>query len=270
MHETTRPLTLGDNPAGQGLILVALALLAAGVVMVPSSLVTVGPGAEWYARADFRHVMFAAAAATVLLLMWRVDYRWLSAGKRFPYVAAGLLAGALATAPLVFVPGIGKSVGGYRRWVCFGPSRFGVGFQPSELIKLTMIVFLAMRLLPGDPILMLITSDDLSQSSEEQITALRHEFGLDKPLPVQYVNWLYGAVRGDLGVSILHRSDVTGEIIGRLPITLHLGLLAFVISIVVGIPMGVVSAVRRGGWLDTGVTLLANLGITVPVEEEPQ
>jgi len=133
------------------------------------------------------------------------------------------------------------------------------------LLMVTMIVFLAMRLLPGDPILMLITADDLAEASVEQIEALRHEFGLDKPMIVQYVGWLSGAVRGDLGISIIHRGDVTSEILGRLPITLHLGLLAFIISIIIGIPMGVVSAVRRGGWLDTGVTLLANLGITVPI-----
>ena len=133
------------------------------------------------------------------------------------------------------------------------------------LLLVTMIVFLVMRLLPGDPIYMLITADDLVESSEEKIAALRHEFGLDKPMPVQYINWLSDALHGDLGVSIIDRSKVTKEIIGRLPITLHIGLLAFIISIIVGIPMGVVSAVRRGRWLDTGVTLLANLGITIPV-----
>ncbi|MBN1255512.1 MAG: ABC transporter permease [Deltaproteobacteria bacterium] len=133
------------------------------------------------------------------------------------------------------------------------------------LVMVTMIVFLVMRLLPGDPIYMLITEDDLIQSSEEKIAALRHEFGLDKPIPVQYINWFSAAVCGDLGVSIIHRGKVAKEIIGRLPITLHIGLLAFIISIVVGIPLGVVSAVRRGRWLDTGVTLLANLGITIPV-----
>jgi peptide/nickel transport system permease protein len=133
------------------------------------------------------------------------------------------------------------------------------------LFLVTIIVFLVMRLLPGDPIYMLITADDLTQSSTEKIAALRHEFGLDKPMLVQYVNWLADAARGDLGVSIIHRAKVTKTIIERLPITLHIGLLAFVISIMVGIPMGVLSAVRRGGRMDTAVTLLANVGITVPV-----
>ena len=133
------------------------------------------------------------------------------------------------------------------------------------LLIVTIIVFLAMRLLPGDPILMMVTADALKEASEEHIAALRHEFGLDKPLFVQYANWLSGAVRGDLGKSILHGDSVTTEIVRRIPITFHLGAVAFLMSILIGIPAGIISAVRRGGWLDTGVTLLANLGITVPI-----
>ena len=132
------------------------------------------------------------------------------------------------------------------------------------LLIVTLIVFLAMRLLPGDPILMLITFDELTSSTTEKIAELRHEHGLDKPLLVQYATWLFGAVRGDFSSSILHGTNVTNEIVDRLPVTLHLGLMAFVIGIVVGIPMGVISAVRRGRWIDTWMTLLANLGITVP------
>ena len=132
------------------------------------------------------------------------------------------------------------------------------------LLIVTLMIFMAMRLLPGDPILMLITSDELTTFTAEKLAAMRHEFGLDRPMLIQYVSWLLGAVRGDFGVSILHGTHVTKEIIGRLPVTLHLGLTAFVIGVVVGIPLGVVSAIRRGRWIDTWVTLMANLGITVP------
>lgn len=132
------------------------------------------------------------------------------------------------------------------------------------ILLVSVIVFFAMRLLPGDPILMLMTSSDLEQSTEEQIIALRHEFGLDRPLIVQYFDWLGGVIHGDLGKSILQRIPVGKEIIRRLPITLHLGLLAFLVSMVIGIPAGILCAVRRGTWIDTVVTLLANLGITVP------
>jgi peptide/nickel transport system permease protein len=133
------------------------------------------------------------------------------------------------------------------------------------LLIVTIIVFLAMRLLPGDPILMYLTMRDVEGSTQEQIDALRKEFGLDKPWVVQYAEWISGVVRGDLGKSILHRGSVTTEIIRRIPITLHLGALAFLISILLGIPAGIISAIKRGKWLDTVVTLLANLGITVPI-----
>jgi len=131
-------------------------------------------------------------------------------------------------------------------------------------LLVTMAVFFVIRLLPGDPILVLMSPEEMGRTTEAQIAALRHEFGLDRPLGVQYVYWLSDVVRGDLGVSVLFRTDVTSEVLRRLPITLHLGLLAIIISSILGILLGVASAVRRGGWIDTVVTLLANLGITVP------
>jgi peptide/nickel transport system permease protein len=121
-----------------------------------------------------------------------------------------------------------------------------------------------MRFLPGDPILMIVTAQDAEEATEEQIAALRAEFGLDKPIPVQYVKWLGGVLTGDFGVSILTRGPVTDEIARRIPITFHLASLAFLISIIIGIPIGVICAVRRGTWLDTVLTVTANLGITVP------
>jgi peptide/nickel transport system permease protein len=132
------------------------------------------------------------------------------------------------------------------------------------LLIVTMIVFFSMRLLPGDPILMIVSAEELADISGDQIETLRHEYGLDKPMMVQYVNWLRGVLRGDLGKSIVFSTQVTEDVMERLPITLHLGIWAFIISIVCGIPLGVVSAVRRGKWLDTWVTLMANLGITAP------
>ena len=131
-------------------------------------------------------------------------------------------------------------------------------------LLVTMAVFFVIRLLPGDPILVLMSPEEMGRTTEAQIAALRHEFGLDRPMGVQYVYWLSDVVRGDLGVSVLFRTDVTSEVMRRLPITLHLGLLAIIISGILGILLGVASAVRRGGWIDTVVTVLANLGITVP------
>lgn len=132
------------------------------------------------------------------------------------------------------------------------------------LIIVSLLVFVAMRMLPGDPIRMLVTQSEQQEFTEQQIQELRHQFGLDRPLMVQYFSWIGGIFHGDLGVSILHRAPVAQEIIRRLPITLHLGLTAFVVGILIGIPAGVICAIRRGKWIDTLVTTLANLGITVP------
>ncbi len=132
------------------------------------------------------------------------------------------------------------------------------------LLLVTVVVFFTMRLLPGDPILMVLLSTQMEEITEEQLDTLRHEHGLDRPMIVQYFDWLGGVCRGDLGVSILQRTPVSGELMRRLPITLHLGILAFIISAFIGIPAGIICAIRRGTWIDTTVTILANLGITVP------
>jgi peptide/nickel transport system permease protein len=132
------------------------------------------------------------------------------------------------------------------------------------ILILSLVVFLVMRLLPGDPILMLITGDELAQTSEERLTQLRHEFGLDKPLLLQYVTWFGQLLKGDLGTSIIHRDNVKHEIFRRLPITLHLGLSAFIIGSLIGLVLGIASAIRRSSWIDAFVTFLANLGIAAP------
>jgi peptide/nickel transport system permease protein len=132
------------------------------------------------------------------------------------------------------------------------------------LVLVSIIVFFAMRLLPGDPIRMIITSGNSESFSEEQIAQVRHDYGLDRPMFIQYFSWVGGLLQGDMGNSILQKIPVSDEIIRRIPITFHIGVLAFVIGIIIGIPVGVISAVRRGTWLDTLVTILTNLGITVP------
>ena len=132
------------------------------------------------------------------------------------------------------------------------------------VLIVSLLVFLLMRLLPGDPILMYVASGDLQSISKEQVAHLKHKLGMDRPLPVQYLDWLKNAVQGDLGKSILYRYDVLGEIGNRLPITLYLGLSAFVIGCIIGPLLGIISAVRRGKWLDNLVTVIANVGITAP------
>jgi peptide/nickel transport system permease protein len=133
------------------------------------------------------------------------------------------------------------------------------------LIIVSLLVFLMLHLLPGDPILIFISAGQLKNTSLEEIEILRHQFGLDRPLMVQYFSWIGGIFSGDFGISITTREPVVHEIVRRVPITAQLSIVALVISTIIGIPAGVICAIRRGKWLDTLITIIANIGITIPV-----
>ena len=133
------------------------------------------------------------------------------------------------------------------------------------LFIVSLLVFLLMHLLPGDPILIYLSEQDVENLTPEQIAYYRHQFGLDKPLPVQYVNWIADLLHGDFGISVNYHEDVGKLLAERLPVTIHLGLLALLLASIFGILTGVLAALRRGKWLDTVMTLLANIGITIPV-----
>jgi peptide/nickel transport system permease protein len=132
------------------------------------------------------------------------------------------------------------------------------------VLLVSILVFVVMRLLPGDPILMYVTAADMQSSSTEQVEALKTQLGLDRPLVVQYLDWLGKAIRGDMGQSILFHYSVTDEILRRLPISLSLGIMALIVGVIVGPIVGAVSAVKRGTWLDTTLTVAATIGITAP------
>jgi peptide/nickel transport system permease protein len=132
------------------------------------------------------------------------------------------------------------------------------------IVLVSVIVFAVIRFLPGDPVLIYLTKDTYSNTNPAQINALRAEYGLDKPVIIQYINWMGDVLRGDLGRSIHYRTTVNSEIATALPITLSLSFVAFFLSIILGIPLGIIAAVRRGKWQDTVSTFLANLGISAP------
>jgi peptide/nickel transport system permease protein len=134
------------------------------------------------------------------------------------------------------------------------------------LLIMTLIVFFAMRLLPGDPLKIFMGQQAASGTmSEAQMDSLRHQYGLDKPIMIQYFNWLGGIFHGDLGTSIYYHENVGSLLKERFPITLHLGILAFIFSNVIGITLGLLAGIRRGTWIDTTSTALANIGITIPI-----
>jgi peptide/nickel transport system permease protein len=132
------------------------------------------------------------------------------------------------------------------------------------LLIVTIIVFFLLRLLPGDPIMMYLSQQDLEQITQEQIDFTKHQLGLDRSLPIQYFSWLGNVFTGDFGISIITKSPVINDIKLRLPVTMHLGALALIISVIIGIPLGVIAAARRGSWIDNVVTGVGNIGITLP------
>ncbi|MBN1190110.1 MAG: ABC transporter permease [Dehalococcoidales bacterium] len=132
------------------------------------------------------------------------------------------------------------------------------------VILIGTIVFFFMRLLPGDPILLIVSQRQTTMVTSEQLDMLRHEFGMDRPMVVQYFDWVGDVLRGDFGISIYSHNPVSQEIFKRALISLNVGLAAFIVGNLIGIPLGIIAAVRRGTWLDTVVTIFANIGITVP------
>lgn len=145
-------------------------------------------------------------------------------------------------------------MGGYilKRMVLALPVLFGI----------TVVVFLLVRLIPGDVIdAMLGTEASLRPEVREQ---LRKTLGLDRPLYVQYFTWLADIVRGDLGRSLRTGQPIVENLSGKLPITLELAFLSIVMSLIIAIPLGVISALRRNSSSDFVVRLLGTAGLSLP------
>jgi peptide/nickel transport system permease protein len=134
-----------------------------------------------------------------------------------------------------------------------------VGAALIVLVLASVLVFLGMRALPGDPALALGGED----RDPAVLAQIRHSYGLDQPLPLQYVHWIGHLVRGDLGTD-QRKLPVAHTIVTRLPITLELAGLAILLGSVLGIVAGVIAAVRRGRPADYVATSVALVGLSVP------
>jgi peptide/nickel transport system permease protein len=130
-----------------------------------------------------------------------------------------------------------------------------------SLLILTFIVFMLMQLLPGDPVASLFGNMPRTQ---EEYQRIKHEFWLDRPVLVQYFHWLHRVLNGDFGRSIIERRDVAELIRRSLPITLNLSCSAVVLAALIGIPLGIIAATRRGGIIDSVINTLANVVIGIP------
>jgi peptide/nickel transport system permease protein len=134
-----------------------------------------------------------------------------------------------------------------------------VGAALIVLVLASMLVFIGVRAIPGDPAIAL----GAENRDPAVLAEIRHKYLLDRPLPVQYGHWVWLALQGDLGVD-QRQLSVSHTIITRLPITLEIALLSLVVSVLVGIPAGVIAAVRRGKPEDYLVTTGALIGLSVP------
>jgi len=133
------------------------------------------------------------------------------------------------------------------------------------LILVTILVFLLMRLIPGDPAyLRLIGTDGDAEFTQEQLQDLRAQLGTDKPLPEQYVRWVWGVVQFDFGLSMVYDTPISDDLKTRLPITLELTVLALVLATVIAVPLGIISAIFQDSWADYLSRIVAIAGIAMP------
>ena len=129
------------------------------------------------------------------------------------------------------------------------------------LLVASVLIFLTLRVLPGD-IAQLIGGVN---SSPEQIAAIRTQLGLDRPLAVQYLEWIGGVVRGDLGTSLLTGTPVVDELVQKAQVTVPLGILSLLVAVVISVPLGVLSAMRRGHADGTALSVGSQTLAAVPV-----
>jgi peptide/nickel transport system permease protein len=128
------------------------------------------------------------------------------------------------------------------------------------LFGVATVVFVILHL-SGDPTALMLPAD----ARPEDAVRLRHAFGFDRPLPVQYLDFLWGAIRGDLGSSLRFQQPALGLVLERVPMTLLLAVSGLTFAIILALPIGILSAARRGTWIDSVGMTVALLGQSVPV-----
>lgn len=135
-----------------------------------------------------------------------------------------------------------------------------VAQSAAVLVGVSVLVFAIMPLVPGDPVRLALGT----RFSQAAYDALVERAGLDQPLPVQYVNWVLGALQGDLGVSFRSGRTVTSLILERLPATVSLAAGAIVVALLIAIPLGTISALRPRKLVDGFATVFSQAGISIP------
>ena len=137
-----------------------------------------------------------------------------------------------------------------------------IGLVLPTFIGITLLVFSLIRLIPGDPVEALSGERGMTAERYER---LLHEFGLDRPLPVQYLDYVWRALHGDLGFSTITHEPVFREFIARFPATIELSICAMLLALVIGLPAGIVAALKRNTWLDYSVMGASLTGFSMPI-----
>jgi peptide/nickel transport system permease protein len=134
------------------------------------------------------------------------------------------------------------------------------------ILLVTILAFVLMRVIPGDPALMIlagVTGD--GSFTQEELANLRHELGTDQPIYMQYANWIWNLLRGDLGMSMFYRTPIVEELGPRIPATFELAFMAMVMSAFLAVPLGVLSAVKQDSALDYAARIITFAGISIPI-----
>ena len=137
-----------------------------------------------------------------------------------------------------------------------------IGMLVPTFIGVTIVAFFFIRLLPGDPILLLAGERGITP---ERYAELQVQFGFDQPIYIQYFDYVVGLIQGDFGMSMVTRRPVLDEFFSLFPATLELSLVAIIIAISIGIPAGVIAAVKRGSVFDHTVMTTALVGYSMPI-----
>jgi peptide/nickel transport system permease protein len=132
------------------------------------------------------------------------------------------------------------------------------------IIGITILIFLVMRVLPGDPVSVVFGQESFTAMSAPDQARFRADLGLDQPLHVQYLEWMAAVARGDLGRSFWRNDTVADLLVRRGPITIQIAVMAIGFSWIIGIPVGILSATRRGSWQDHAVRMFTTLFLAIP------
>ncbi len=141
-----------------------------------------------------------------------------------------------------------------KRLLLIVPTLFGVAG----------VVFLIMRVIPGDVTLLILGGDQTGRIDPQQLAAMRHQLGLDQPLAVQFGTWLWGVLRLDFGTSLWTGQPVIEEVLIRLPLSLEVAILATIVSVLLAIPLGMLAAVRQDTWVDYVIRVGSIGGQAIP------